>query len=137
MTSDSKENNGKVKDSKEKKKFRFFFMLVLWLSINLIWLTLHQQPSLNQVYNPETTFNHNHTVEVPDILSTGKKVPFTLHCEFGFSDQAENLRYYPQERFSQLWTRASQSVSQWQPSKRRSGIICDGFHEYESSNSSD
>ena len=89
MTSDSKENNGKVKDSKEKKKFRFFFMLVLWLSINLIWLTLHQQPSLNQVYNPETKFNHNHTVEVPDILSTGKKVPFTLHCEFGFSDQTE------------------------------------------------
>tara|TARA_Y100000766_G_C18872283_1_gene588948 strand:- start:873 stop:1682 length:810 start_codon:yes stop_codon:yes gene_type:complete len=64
-------------------------MLVLWLSINLIWLTLHQQPSLNQVYNPETEFNSNYTVEVPDILSMGKKVPFTVYCEYVYSDKAE------------------------------------------------
>ena len=89
MTSNSDTNNAKREKSKDNSKFRLLFMLVLWLSINLIWLTLHQQPSLNQVYNPETKFNHNHTVEVPDILSSGKKVPFTVYCNYVFSDEAE------------------------------------------------
>ena len=89
MTSDSDTNNQNRGKSKENSKFRLLFMLVLWLSINLIWLTLHQQPSLNQVYNPETEFNYNYTVEVPDILSMGKKVPFTVYCEYIYSDKAE------------------------------------------------
>ena len=89
MTSDSDTNNQNRGKSKENSKFRLLFMLVLWLSINLIWLTLHQQPSLNQVYNPETEFNSNYTVEVPDILSMGKKVPFTVYCEYVYSDKAE------------------------------------------------
>ena len=89
MTSDSDTNNQNRGKSNENSKFRLLFMLVLWLSINLIWLTLHQQPSLNQVYNPETEFNSNYTVEVPDILSMGKKVPFTVYCEYIYSDKAE------------------------------------------------
>jgi len=89
MTSDSDTNNQNRGKSNENSKFRLLFMLVLWLSINLIWLTLHQQPSLNQVYNPETEFNYNYTVEVPDILSMGKKVPFTVYCEYIYSDKAE------------------------------------------------
>ena len=89
MISESNEKIEVKGDTKENKKFRLFFMLVLWLSINLIWLTLHQQPSLNQVYNPETKFNHNHTVEVPNILSANKNVPFTIYCDFDFSDEAE------------------------------------------------
>ena len=59
MLSDVEKNNDPPK--KPKSKFRIYFMLVLWVSINMIWLTLHQQPSLNQVYNPETKFNQNYT----------------------------------------------------------------------------
>lgn len=82
-------NADKIADnskSKENKKYRVYFMLLLWLSINLIWLTLHQQPSLNQVNNAESKINYNHTVEVPNILSTNKEIPFKLRCEFIFSN---------------------------------------------------
>ena len=85
MLSNSGKNAEKDK-AKNNKKYRVYFMLVLWLSINLIWLTLHQQPSLNQVNNAESKINYNHTVEVPNILSSNKEIPFTLRCEFIFSD---------------------------------------------------
>ena len=89
MLSDVEKNNDPPK--KTKSKFRMYFMLVLWISINMIWLTLHQQPSLNQVYNPETKFNQNYTVEVPNILASGKNVPFTLNCDFDFSEKGASL----------------------------------------------
>ncbi|HJM44421.1 MAG TPA: hypothetical protein QF644_00550 [Candidatus Poseidoniaceae archaeon] len=79
----------KTTETGKNTKYRLYFMLVLWLSINLIWLTLHQQPSLNQVNNPETKTNYNHTVEVPNILSNGKNIPFTLRCNFELSDNSE------------------------------------------------
>ncbi len=82
-------DEGKNAEPGKNTKYRLYFMLVLWLSINLIWLTLHQQPSLNQVNNPETKINYNHTVEIPNILSNGKNIPFTLRCNFEFSDDGE------------------------------------------------
>ena len=82
----------KTIEKKKNTKNRMYFMLVLWLSINLIWLTLHQQPSLNQVYTPDTQFNQNHTVEVPNLLSSNKSIPFTLHCNFDFSEEGEGLK---------------------------------------------
>lgn len=84
MTSESNNNT-----NSKNKKFRMYFMLVLWLSINLIWLTLHQQPSINQVNNPATKVNYNYTVEVPNILSRDKPIPFTLRCDFAFSDEGK------------------------------------------------
>lgn len=101
----------KKKDNEKipKSKYRMYFMLVLWISINLIWLTLHQQPSLNQVYTPETKFNQNHTVEVPNILASGKNVPFTLNCNFDFS---ENYSHY-QEQFSLSLTQGDDVIYEW------------------------
>ena len=88
MLSNSEKNIEAGKDkSIDNKKYRVYFMLVLWLSINLIWLTLHQQPSLNQVNSPESKINYNHTMEVPNILASNKDLPFTLRCEFVFSDK--------------------------------------------------
>ena len=84
MTSDSKKE-----EKVETKKYRVYFMLALWLSINLIWLTLHQQPSVNQVNNPEIKINYNHTVEIPNILSRDKPVPFSLRCDFTLSDEGK------------------------------------------------
>tara|TARA_B100001996_G_scaffold309991_1_gene251683 strand:- start:292 stop:1083 length:792 start_codon:yes stop_codon:yes gene_type:complete len=84
-------------------------MLVLWISINLIWLTLHQQPSLNQVYNPETKFNQNHTVEVPNILASGKNVPFTLNCNFDFSENYSQN----QGQFSLSLTQGDDVIYEW------------------------
>ncbi len=96
-------------ENKPKSKYRMYFMLVLWISINLIWLTLHQQPSLNQVYNPETKFNQNHTVEVPNILASGKNVPFTLNCNFDFSENYSQN----QGQFSLSLTQGDDVIYEW------------------------
>ena len=72
----------------ENSNMRFAVLLVLWLLINMVWATLHQQPSLNQANVPGHSLLENQTIEVPDIIGMGRPVPLELRCDFEIAEEA-------------------------------------------------